>query len=64
MNCPHCESGDYSRLHSNKATPKQVGRTTYRAHECQRCKAVFISRQEALTEEEAAELLDALAGIA
>lgn len=61
MTCPHCGSGEYQRLHSNKATPKEVGGATFRAHKCLNCRAIFMSRQSAITEEEAADLLDVLA---
>lgn len=63
MNCPHCDSTDYGRLHSNRATPKVVDGVTFRAHRCLNCRAIFVSRQEVVSEEQAADILDQMAGI-
>ena len=61
MNCPHCGSDNYrTKTNSVRHRSREINGATYRCHECQNCRSLFISKQTALDEEAAADLLETL----
>lgn len=47
MRCPTCGGSEYRR----HRTPVTITGVIYRRHECLKCRSIFISMQQALSEE-------------
>ena len=60
MKCPHCGGENHQRIAGRGGVPREVGNYTIRSHKCLDCRSLFISRQEAMDEDDCAEVLESL----
>jgi transcriptional regulator NrdR family protein len=62
MRCPYCDSENYKTLWKSKRHRRKAHAGAFiRCHECLECHSKFISRQEPLDAEQAADLLEEMA---